>query len=85
MPNKNYNFNQKLDKISQMEIETKFFEFVRRIKKIYIKLRKVHLSQCWHAEIYEVPVMRFPYPNYETILLSLILLFQTKFLQGNYR
>ena len=31
MVNKNYNFNQKLGKISQMEIEATVFEFVREI------------------------------------------------------
>ena len=31
MVNKNYNYNQKLDNISQMEIEIKVFEFVRKI------------------------------------------------------
>ena len=33
MINKNYNFNQKLDTISQLETETIVFEFVRKIKK----------------------------------------------------
>ena len=31
MVKKNYNFNQKLDKTSQMEIETTVFEFVNKI------------------------------------------------------
>ena len=31
MVNKNYNFNQNLDKISQMEILRKVFEFVSKI------------------------------------------------------
>ena len=44
MVNKNYNFNQKLDKISQMEIETTVFKFARKFFRIYIKLRKMHLS-----------------------------------------
>ena len=43
---KNYNFNRKLDKISQLKIATTVFEFVRKIRKIYIKLRKMHLFQC---------------------------------------
>ena len=72
MVNKNYDCNQKLDKISQMEIETTVFEFVR---KIQIKMRKMYLSQCWHTGIYDVPVIRFPCPNYKKILLSLIFIF----------
>ena len=31
MVKKNYNFNQKLDKLAQMEIETTVFEFLRKI------------------------------------------------------
>ena len=33
MVNKNYDFNYKLDKISQVEIETTVFKFVRKIGK----------------------------------------------------
>ena len=68
MIKKNYNLSQKLDKISQVEVEITVFEFVGKIKKIYIKLRRIYLFQCWHAGIYQVPVMRFPCPNHETII-----------------
>ena len=63
MVNKNYNFNQKLNNIFQMEIGTTVFKVVRKILKIYIKLR-----------IYEAPVIRFRCHNYGTILMSLIFL-----------
>ena len=40
MVNKNYDFNQKPDKISPMEIETTVLEFVREIKQIIHKIEK---------------------------------------------